>query len=249
MQTLDSHWTLWLFRTQLALIAITVVVIGIVQFGSMLPITAFLMTGLCFALIVVTGVFGAVLLLVSLFIRSGDTVGVWRRNSAIAIVIGLLPIVIVWLVAGADGLSKPPIHDITTDFENPPRFIAAVTARTAKENSLDYPGAEVAQIQREFYPNIQPIETSLTPSAAHERALAVISKLGWQLLADDKASGIIEAAEETRLFNFKDDIAIRISPRAGGSRIDLRSVSRVGQGDLGANAARIERFRAVFTQP
>ena len=40
---------------------------------------------------------------------------------------------------------------------------------------------------------------------------------------------------------------IRVRPHAGGSRIDLRSVSRVGQGDLGANARRIARFNAAFS--
>ncbi|HQX74726.1 MAG TPA: DUF1499 domain-containing protein, partial [Thermoflexales bacterium] len=70
--------------------------------------------------------------------------------------------------------------------------------------------------------------------------------LGWQIHHTDAARGMLEASETTFWFGFTDDIVIRVRPHHEGSRIDLRSVSRVGRGDLGANARRILRFSTVF---
>ena len=40
------------------------------------------------------------------------------------------------------------------------------------------------------------------------------------------------------------DIAIRVRPTDAGSRVDVRSVSRVGVGDFGTNAARVRAYLA-----
>jgi uncharacterized protein (DUF1499 family) len=62
----------------------------------------------------------------------------------------------------------------------------------------------------------------------------------------DIAAGLVEATATTFWFGFKDDVVVRVVANAAGSRIDIRSVSRVGQSDIGANAARIEKFLAAF---
>lgn len=246
MNNVAASWTRWLYRTQIALIAIIVIAIAAGHFNLMAAISAFLMTGLSIALLALIGVIGLVLLVVALLSKAQANAGAWRRNGIIAAVIGVAPLVIVFAVVGGEGFSKPLIHDITTDFDNPPTFSAAVAARTAQENSLDYPGEQTAQLQRQAYPTIQPIETSLQPAAAFDRCMEIVKQLGWQVLEENKSGGVIEAVEQTRLFSFKDDIAIRVTATEKGSRIDLRSVSRVGQGDFGANAARIERFQKAF---
>lgn len=138
----------------------------------------------------------------------------------------------------------PPIHDITTDSENPPPFVATLPLRADAANPPDYGGAEVAAQQRAAYPDVQPVPTELPPEQAFEAALATVQDQGWELVAAVPDEGRIEATDTTLWWGFTDDIVIRVRPEDGGSRIDIRSKSRVGLGDFGVNAARVEAFLA-----
>lgn len=137
--------------------------------------------------------------------------------------------------------SVPPIHDITTDLDNPPEFQAVVPLRADAPNSLERPDTLAAQ-QREGYPNLVPLTLSMTPDQAYDRALALVQDKGWEIVTADRSAGRIEATDTTRFFGFKDDVVIRITPWGSGARVDLRSVSRVGRSDVGTNARRIEDF-------
>jgi uncharacterized protein (DUF1499 family) len=97
------------------------------------------------------------------------------------------------------------------------------------------------------YPDLAGVDSPLAPAAAFERARTIAGDLRWEIHAEDAATGTLEASQTTFWFGFVDDVSIRIRPAASGSRVDLRSVSRVGKGDLGANAARIERFVQAFS--
>lgn len=142
----------------------------------------------------------------------------------------------------------PAIHDITTDTEHPPVFVAVLPLRIDAPNSAEYGGPEIAAKQRAAYPDIRPIETGIPPAQSYENALAVARRLGWKIVDGNRQEGRIEATATTRWFGFKDDVVIRIAPTAGnGSRLDIRSVSRVGKNDVGANACRIRAFRKQFT--
>ena len=138
--------------------------------------------------------------------------------------------------------SVPPIHDITTDMGDPPAFVALAGERRASPNGLAYGGPETAAAQKKAYPDIAPRVTSESPAQAFVRAVAVAQSMGWQVVATDPASGRIEATATTAWFGFKDDIVVRIRPEATGSRLDVRSISRVGISDVGANAARIRAY-------
>ena len=138
--------------------------------------------------------------------------------------------------------SVPRIHDITTDTENPPEFIAILRLIRSDENSPVYEGAEIAAQQREAYPDIVPLILPVPPDQAFEKALGVARRLGWQIIDIDKDTGRIEAVETTFWFGFKDDIVIRLKQKNSGSRVDIRSESRVGVSDLGKNAERIRKF-------
>jgi uncharacterized protein (DUF1499 family) len=138
--------------------------------------------------------------------------------------------------------ASPPIHDITTDTENPPRFVAIIALRQGSPNPAEYQGEAVARQQRAAYPDIRPVTLAEPPDAAFKRALTAAREIGWQIVAAVPAQGRIEATDTTAWFGFKDDVVIRITPTAGGSRIDARSVSRLGEGDLGKNAARIRGY-------
>src|SRR5437588_9288447 len=138
--------------------------------------------------------------------------------------------------------ASPPIHDITTDTENPPRFVAIIALRQGSPNPVEYQGEAIAAQQRLAYPDIRPATLAEPADTAFKRALTAARDLGWQIAAAVPAQGRIEATDTTTWFGFKDDVVIRITPSAGGSRIDVRSVSRLGEGDLGKNAARIRAY-------
>ena len=142
----------------------------------------------------------------------------------------------------------PPIHDVTTDPDNPPAFVAAAALRKAQNlNTTDYDPKLPAQ-QRRVFADLTPIVLDLPPDRAFARATATAQRLGWKVTESDPAAGRIEATETSRWFRFVDDVVIRIAPAPGGSRIDLRSSSRVGRSDFGVNAARIRRFAAAVRQ-
>ena len=100
----------------------------------------------------------------------------------------------------------------------------------------------IAAQQREAYPDLQPAMLDAPPAEAFERALAAVYRMRWQLVQADEPAGRIEATDTTFWFGFKDDVVIRVRPDGGGSRIDVRSLSRVGGGDAGTNAARIREY-------
>ena len=136
----------------------------------------------------------------------------------------------------------PPIHDITTSPEDPPLFAAVVDLRGTEDNPLEYDAENLIEPTRTAYPFVQPIVSELAPAEAYAKALALVKDFGWEIAAESEADGLIEATDTTLMYGFKDDVAVRVRAEGAGSRIDLRSVSRVGQSDLGANAARIKAF-------
>ena len=140
------------------------------------------------------------------------------------------------------GPPAPPIHDISTDTAEPPEYVAVLPLRANAPNTTTYAGEKIASQQRQAYPDLQPLILNVPPPQAFDRALAAVGEMGWDLVAADPAAGRIEATDTTFWFGFKDDVVIRIRPAAGGSRLDVRSLSRVGGGDVGTNAKRIRRY-------
>jgi uncharacterized protein (DUF1499 family) len=175
----------------------------------------------------------------------GIIVGMRRRRgtatavAALVIVVCAFALPALWLRQAS---RVPPIHDITTDLDRPPAFVAIVPLRAGAANPIDYAGAETATKQRQGYPDIAPATLDVPPGQAFDRALATARSMGWELVASDPASGRIEATDTTFWFGFKDDIVIRVAAAPGGSRVDVRSLSRVGVSDVGTNAARIRKY-------
>ncbi len=100
----------------------------------------------------------------------------------------------------------------------------------------------MAAEQRQGYPDIRPLVVEQAPAAAFDGALVAARAMGWQIVAAEASQGRIEATDRTLWFGFTDDIVVRIRPDGSGSRIDVRSVSRVGKSDLGTNAARVRAY-------
>ena len=136
----------------------------------------------------------------------------------------------------------PFIHDITTDLENPPQFAAVLPLRKDAANPAEYGGPDIAALQRKGYPDIVPLRLRVPPDQAFERALRAARDSGWEIVAAKREEGRIEATDTTFWFGFKDDVVIRITPALDGSRVDVRSLSRVGKSDVGTNAKRIRAY-------
>jgi uncharacterized protein (DUF1499 family) len=200
-------------------------------------------------------IFGAGLLLGLVALVAG-LVGLWqtrpaagregRKLALVGVAIGaLLPAIVSGPLSSTGG--APLINDITTDTEDPPRFVAAETDAANSGRDMSYPGEEFAAQQRIGYPDLQPIPVDGSPAEVYARCVAVAQELGWKLTLQDPASGSFEAVDVTRIFGFVDDIAVRVQGDGSDTVVDMRSKSRDGKGDMGANAARIRAFRDQLT--
>ena len=145
------------------------------------------------------------------------------------------------------GGDNPAIHDITTDTLDPPVFSAAVKLRGNDSNSLAL-DPETIDAQLAAYPDLQTVVLTDSIEVVFEKAMANANQLGWEIYREDLNDGFIEAVDSTAIMGFKDDIVIRLRTNASGTLMDIRSVSRVGVSDLGANAARIRQFIAMYQQ-
>ena len=144
-------------------------------------------------------------------------------------------------------IGTPPIHDITTDPEDPPLFDAIVAIRGDESNPLER-GPDLAATQRAAYPDIQSLVVGRPPDEVLEMSRAAAEDFGWEVVTVDPGRGFMEATDTTTWFGFKDDVAVRLRPVGpDATRVDVRSISRVGGGDMGANAARIRRFLDALT--
>jgi uncharacterized protein (DUF1499 family) len=164
--------------------------------------------------------------------------GFAQALTAVLIGVGLLAYP-AYLAYAAKGL--PAVTDVTTDPIDPPRF--EVVARLRPPNRSLYPGLAAAQLQKEAWPDIEPLLVGVSPKAAYDGAMTVITKRKWRVV-DAQAplpnrDGHIEAIARTPIMGFRDDVVVRIRPTREGAKIDIRSASRFGTWDFGTNAARV----------
>ncbi len=194
------------------------------------------------------------------------TLGSSMVLAAAAILLGIVAMAIIWVRgnrgAGAAALGiiagvvvigapayfigraweLPPLTDIATDPANPPPFVFASAERGRGENPLAYPGDEAAMTQMAAYPDIEPLRVLQPPEETHALALQLVESRGWRVLDSGSGSQRIEAVVTSLILKQNSDVVIVITPDGTGSRVDMRSASRVGDRDLGENAARIRAF-------
>lgn len=171
-----------------------------------------------------------------------------KRNllrALFGLIIGIIVAALPWYWM-EKAKSVPRIHDITTDTKNPPRFVTILPLRGNASNPPDYGGPQIAAQQRKAYPDIVPLILKFPTDKTFEEALEVARSMGWTIVDENKDAGRIEATATTFWFGFKDDIVIRVERHDSGSRLDIRSASRVGISDIGTNAQRIRRFLGLM---
>ena len=194
----------------------------------------------------VAGALAAVLALVSL------AAGGWQVGPGTTAM--LVGIVILGAVAVALPLrvkrlaAATPFNDVTTDTASAPDFAAVLPQRRSElpGAAAGYDRARLAALQQKTYPGLAPLHLPMLRNEAFGRALAAAKAMGWSIVAEDMARGRIEATDRTRWFGFSDDIVVRLMAEGEGTRIDMRSASRVGISDLGKNAARIRAYLAAL---
>jgi uncharacterized protein (DUF1499 family) len=235
-----SRTALWARRVALFALVATLLSIIIVRSGllEIRPALATFAGALIFAV-------GAIVLAFAAFVviwREG-TQGLGSALLALFIGLGLLA------YPGYLGLQAyrlPPITDVTTDPDDPPRFEVISRLRPRDANPIAYP-RDAAEKQRAAYPDVEPLIVTSTPQQAYETALVIMTKRRWRVL-DTRApqgtrrEGRIEAVALTPIMGFRDDVVVRIRNDGEGARVDIRSASRYGPHDLGGNASRITRF-------
>ena len=204
------------------------------QLGVLRPIGGFLFfgSGLAFALFAV--------LLSPFALHATRAAGGRPGRGLVWLGLGCGAVLLLGVGVARRGASDlPRINDISTDLANPPAF-ASDPAGAGRD--MTYPAGFAEQVKK-GYPDLAPIRVSSEPARALALAEQTARHLGWEVVTVDSAAGTLLARETSKLFRFVDDVIVRVQPApGGGSIVDVRSKSRVGQGDLGANAARIRHF-------
>ena len=165
----------------------------------------------------------------------------WRKAMAGRALLAVPGALLLFSLLGAG--QYPRIHDISTDLQDPPVFTAAEQQRGPDSNSLETDPTTL-ELQAGAYPDLHTLRTTMGYDELFDTAVRVATDMGWEIYLQDRNAGVIEAVDTTTVMGFKDDIIIRVRTNAQGALVDLRSVSRVGVGDLGANAKRIKAFLA-----
>ncbi len=207
-----------------------------IHLGAVPPLGGFLFFQLGLLCALFSLGFGAA----AFFATRDDKEGPGRTGAWLGLASGMMMIAIT-IVAAGPGLDSPPINDITTNPSDPPQFASPQQVPDYQGRDMGYP-AEFAEIVRQHYSHLKPIQLGDAPAAAFEKAIGAAESLGWNVVHQDASELRFDAQEQSSVFKFIDDVTVRVRPSAGGATIDVRSKSRDGKGDIGANAARIMAF-------
>jgi len=231
-----SPWAVWsarlaLFSAAVGVLSAVILATGFLEFG---PALATLGAALAFAAVAILFAFAA---FISIWRQGVSGLGRALRGLFLGVLLLAYP---AYLAQRAYKL--PAINDISTDTANPPRFVALAPQRPA--DHVAYPGGSTAARQQAAYPDIVPLQLDLPVRSAYDVALGVIQTHKWPVAnaappAGARRDATIETTARSLVLGFREDIVIRITPAGSGSRVDLRSASRVPAPDLGTNAARL----------
>lgn len=228
-------------RSRLAVSSLTLGVLAIVLpvlggLGTRVGVWSFGIGLLLAPLGLLAGVIGLLLGLVALtrLRKAGKPLGMAASGTGVS-ALGALYLGSAVLSA----FTVAPIHNVSTDIEDPPEFTVAASLRSETDNSLVYDSETIGPLQREGYPDLGPLVLDMPRDRMYELVRGILIDMGFELTREDPEQGEIEAVATTFFFGFKDDLVVRLRETGAGTRMDVRSVSRVGVVDLGANAERI----------
>jgi len=220
---------------------LTLIGLGGGRTGLLAGVPAFMAFGIGALLFMVS----VLVSLVGLALSKGTAGAASAGGTVAAIAIGIL-VIGAAMSQRPDSADAPPIHDLTTDTTNPPEFVAVVALRTDAPNPPEYLDNGTAEKQQAAFPELTTLVTDMPAPQVFAAAEATVGELGWELVEADLLDGRIEATDTTYWFGFKDDVVIRIAGDGTRTYVDVRSKSRVGMGDMGTNARRIQGFLAAL---
>jgi uncharacterized protein (DUF1499 family) len=192
-----------------------------------------------------TGIAGAVISLVALVVTLAGKRRGWAALAVLGIVVGAGSAYVPWSFAQT-GHAMPSMNDITTDTSNPPAFEAVMPLREAAHAQPVTYSPDFPALQKQAFPDIVAPHLNKPTDQSFSVALDAVRKMGWTIVAADGERGRIEATDRTFWYGFTDDIVVRVSADGNGSRIDVRSKSRLGRGDFGTNARRVRAYLAAI---
>lgn len=219
----------------LAVAGMVVFVLGplLAHFGILRPMQGFVLFDL-------GGLLGVVALLLAIVIALRSGIG-----PALGGLIVGGAVAAAFVAIAAPATKFPPINDITTDVTHPPEFLRAPTLPGNQGRDLRYPGMPFAEQQQKAYPDLAPLRLPAPPDDAFQRALVAAKQMpDWEITRVDVLPHVLEGVATSRLFRFQDDFVIEVRPQDNGSAVHMRSKSRDGKGDIGANATRIKAYFA-----
>lgn len=235
IETPPSRLAIWACR--IALFALAVAVLAIIieraDFLELVPVLVTVGAALALAAVAVVMAFAA-------FVSLWNNGGPGFLQAMTAVLIGALllayPGYLAWKAH-----RLPAVTDVTTDADDPPRFEVVSKLRPADRNL--YPGTAAADLQKEAWPDIEPLDLTVTPKAAFDGVMAVFTTRKWRIV-DSRApspgrDGHVEAIARSPVMGLRDDVTVRIRPTREGARVDIRSASRFGTIDFGGNAERV----------
>jgi uncharacterized protein (DUF1499 family) len=235
--TKPSVWSMRLAVSGIALIVLALIGAR----AGLMPMLAMLLISIGSLGLIVGGLCGAIGLIVS-----NGTAGNHPAALAwLAVALGIGTVINAGMMMSGGGA---PIHDISTDTDNPPAFVAIAELRGPNDNPVEYSGPDTAQQQRAAYPDIETIVLLDPRTFVFTTALQTAKDMGWEIVAENAAEGRIEATATTPFVGFKDDVVIRITAKGAETYVDVRSKSRIGKGDMGANAKRIREYSAKLIE-
>ena len=217
---------------RLALVSLVLLVVGpaLATFEVVPPFVGFILYGL-----------GGLLGLIAAI---GGLVSLVRGRGARALVLAAVPAAI-FVASFATGMDAPPINDITTNLDDPPAFVHAPTIPENSGRDFAY-SEDFKEVVRTAYPDLQPLRLAKPPAEVYAAALDRVRGNGWAVTRDDASQLTLEGVATSKLFKFRDDFVVRVRADGDGSVVDMRSKSRDGIGDRGANAARIREYFAAL---
>lgn len=238
----DSRFTLWAERIALLAIPLAVLAILLARSGRAEPAHA-----------VGVLVVAALLAMLALAVAGVGAIDMWR-NGRTGLVRLFRTIVFALAVLGGPAYLAfeagrlPLLNDVTTDLDEPPEFSRSAAALAARKGHVPpVRDPRERERQRPAYPDIRPLVLDMEADQAFRLVLEAVQALRWRVIEQSapggrSGQGRIEAVAETMLMRFQDDITIRLRPTPAGTRVDIRSASRIGRHDFGANAKRIRRL-------
>ena len=201
-------------------------------------------------------VFGAALTLafLAILLAAAAAVVIWRTGRRGAGQAGVGFVLALALVAypaylTLRAVALPPLADVSTDLDQPPSFMISTKAREARAGYAPPAFNRATAVdQRQAYPDIAPLFVDLEAPQAYQMSLRVAKDIGWRIVDSSppnlRGDGVahIQALDRSLIFGFPVDIAIRVTPLANQTRVDIRATLRIGKHDFGGNARRIRKF-------